>query len=396
MKFGQPPEDLDDSLPLEPMQISLLRGQKDVLKDFLTELVDTHPTKLTKKQRDDVRSVYRQILLNVIYNGVRRTYTAVPRGTQAFKEGSYWSKLGLTFRHTVAVLDRLSADEYIIQMKGVYNGPGGFSRLSRIFGTDKLGDKTDLPKLAESIDFIWDDDAAPVVLTNFPYNADVLGEDHPDVVRVKAINKFLKGFSWQQKGPIRLIYTGSPMHGGRVYSRFQNMPRELRKELKISGKETVELDYKANHLSMLVAMLGLPIPVDPYVEVAKKTNLSRDQIKTFVTAALGASSEGSAFGALKKYRFNKTMFERVRDALLSLYPGLPLFRGFGTTLQTLEGQIALDIMFAGTKVGIPVLPVHDSFITTEDHKQWLLEQMKNQWAKHVKEGSRTSIEEKKK
>ena len=84
-------------------------------------------------------------------------------------------------------------------MKGVYNGPGGFARLTRIFGTNKLSRRIDAEILMQSAEFFWDDDAAPVVLTNFPYSADMLSDDHPDVIRVKAINKFLKNQAWQQK-----------------------------------------------------------------------------------------------------------------------------------------------------------------------------------------------------
>ncbi len=347
MDFGRPPEDLDYSFPLEPMRVKALGGQTDSFKEFLTELVKTHPTKLTAKQRDDCRSVYRQVLLNVIYNSTRRIYTALPRGTAAFNDGGYWSKLGLTYRFTVAVLDRLVADGYIVQMKGVYNGPGGFARLTRIFGTNKLSRRIDAEILMQSAEFFWDDDAAPVVLTNFPYSADMLSDDHPDVIRVKAINKFLKNQAWQQKGPIRIIYKNNPMYGGRVYTRFQNLRREARYEMKIDGEPIVELDYKANHLSMLIALVGLTVPADPYQLIASDTNLTREQVKKFVTAALGASSEGSAFGAMKQHRFNRQVFESVKDALLSRFPEIPLFKGFGTALQSLEGQIALDIMYEG-------------------------------------------------
>jgi hypothetical protein len=394
MDFGRPPEDLDYSFPLEPMRVKTLEGQTNVFKEFLTELVNTHPTKLTAEQRDDVRSVYRQVLLNVIYNSTRRIYTALPRGTAAFKEGGYWSKLGLTYRFTVAVLDRLVADEYLVQMKGVYNCARGFARLTRIFGTNKLSKRIDTEKLMQSVEFCWDDDTAPVVLTNFPYSADVLGDDHPDVLRVMAINKFLKNHAWQQKGPIRIIYKNNPMYGGRVYTRFQNLRRETRLEMKIDGEPVVELDYKANHLSMLIAMQGFPIPEDPYELIACDTRQTREQIKKFVTAALGASSEGSAFGAMKQHRFNRQVFESVRDALLSRFPGIPLFKGFGTALQSLEGQIALDIMYAGAKAGVVVLPVHDSFITTSKNKQWLLEQMMAQWANHVRAGAEVKIDAK--
>ena len=63
-------------------------------------------------------------------------------------------------------------------------------------------------------------------------------------------------------------------------------------------------------------------------------------------------------------------------------------------LQSLEGQIALDIMYQGAMDHIVVLPVHDSFVTTREHKQWLWQQMLKQWAHHVREGAVPMIEEK--
>ena len=391
--FGLPPEDLDYSLPLEPMRLEDVGEQQSALKDLLTELIETHPTKLTKDQRHDLRDVYRQILLNVIYNSIRRVYTALPRGTKSFEKGSYWNSCGLTYKFTVSALDRLFADELIVQTKGIHNA-GGFSRLTRIFGTDKLAQRVDAKKIAEAVDFGWDEEAAQVVLTDFPYKADSLSEDHPDVSRVKKINQFLKDHHWLQRGPIRVMYKKNPVYSGRVYTRFQNMPKAMRAQMRIDGKETVELDYKSNHLMMLIAMLGQPLPNDPYQEIASRSGSNRDQIKAFITASLGADSEQKAFNALKRKKFNKELFNKIRTATTSLYEGLPMFKGVGVMLQSLEGQIALDIMEAGANEGRVVLPVHDSFITTIDNEKWLWDQMINQWATNVKEGTNTRIEKK--
>ena len=393
--FGLPPEDLDYSLPLEPMRLEVIGEQQSALKDLLTELIETHPTKLTEDQRHDLRDVYRQILLNVIYNSIRRVYTALPRGTQSFQRGAYWNSCGLTYKFTVPALNRLFEDGLIVQMKGVYNGPGGFSRLTRVFGTDKLAKKIDAQKIAEEVNFGWDEDAAQVVLTDFPYKADSLSEDHPDVSRVKKINKFLKDHHWLQRGPIRVMYKKNPVYSGRVYTRFQNMPKAMRSQMRLDGKETVELDYKSNHLMMLIAMLGQPLPNDPYQEIASRSGSNRDQIKAFITASLGADSEQTAFNALKRKKFNKEFFNKVKEATCSLYEGLPLFKGVGVMLQSLEGQIALDIMEAGANEGIVVLPVHDSFITTIDNEEWLGNQMTQQWASNVADGANTRIEKKK-
>ena len=392
--FGQPPEDLDYSLPLEPMRLNVIGEQQSALKNLLKELIGSHPTKLTNDQKHDLRDVYRQILLNVVYNSIRRVYTALPRGTQSFQKGSYWSSCGLTYKFTVPALDRLFEEGLIVQTKGVYNGPGGFSRLTRVFGTDKLAQKVDAQKITEMVDFSWDEDAAKVVLTDFPYKADTLSEEHPDMSRVTRINRFLKDHKWPQRGPIRVMYKKNPVYSGRVYTRFQNMPKELRAQMRIDGKETVELDYKSNHLMMLIAMLGQALPDDPYLAIASKSASSRDQVKTFITASLGADSEEKAFNSLKRKKFNKELFNKIKLATTSLYEGLPLFKGVGVMLQSLEGQIALEIMDAGASEGIVVLPVHDSFITTENNEEWLWNQMLKQWANHVTDGTKTRIEKK--
>lgn len=392
--FGLAPEDLDYSLPLEPMRLKVIGEQQSALKDLLIELIDTHPTKLTKDQRHGLRDVYRQILLNVIYNSIRKVHTALPRGTQLFQKGSYWSRCGLTSKFTVAALNRLIKDELIVQRKGFYNGPGGFSRLTRIYGTDLLAERVDTEKIIGAVDFGWDEEAAQVVLTDFPYKAESLSENHPDVSRVKKINKFLKDHHWPQRGPIRIMYKKNPVYSGRVYTRFQNMPKAMRSKMLIDGKETVELDYKSNHLMMLIAMLGLPLPNDPYSEIASRSGSNRDQIKVFVTASLGADSEQKAFNALKRKKFNKELFNKIKVATCSLYEGLPLFKGVGAMLQSLEGQIALDIMEAGANEGIVVLPIHDSFITTLDKEKWLWDEMIRQWSNHVTHKAKTKVEKK--
>ena len=133
MDFGFPPEDLDYSIPLEPMRIGILEEQKDALKDLLTHIVDTHPTKLTKKQKDDLRSAYRLILLNVVYNSIRRIYTAIPRGVNTYAKGGYWARCGLTSRHTIPALDRLEKEGLIHQFKGIpwYASVEGFGKANQ-------------------------------------------------------------------------------------------------------------------------------------------------------------------------------------------------------------------------------------------------------------------------
>ncbi len=82
--FIQQPEDLDYSMPLEPMRLAVVGEQEVALKNLLSSLVDSHPKKLTKDQRHKLRDCYRVILLNVIYNSIRGVYSAISLANRAY------------------------------------------------------------------------------------------------------------------------------------------------------------------------------------------------------------------------------------------------------------------------------------------------------------------------
>ena len=392
--FIHQPEDLDYSMPLEPMRLEIVGEQEKALKSLLSSLVDSHSKKLTKEQRHKLRDCYRLILLNVIYNSIRGAYTGISLANRAYDRGTYWHSLGLTYKFSKVAIERLDADDYIKVFKGYFNHAGGYGRLTRIYGTEKLSEAVDAPVIGDHLQTV--DDTEVIVLKGFPYGPDELPDDHQDLIRLRAVNTFLEGFKWPQKGPMKLVYSGGPVRGGRVYSRFQNMPRSIRGKLTINRQPTVELDYKANHLMMLLAGHVDPLPNDPYTDIATLASTTREKVKEFITVSLGADNEETAFNALKCKRINRQQFNALKDATFSAFPSIQgaLFKDMGAMLQSLEGQIALDIMFEGVKAGIPVLPVHDSFITTVHHEDWLREQMYVQWMKHVKEGVKTRIDKK--
>ena len=148
-------------------------------------------------------------------------------------------------------------------------------------------------------------------------------------VRLRAINDVLKDHSWTQKAPIRLIYTGGPVRGGRVYTRFQNMPKALCAKMQINGEPTAERSFRSNHLMLLVAMSGMTPPADLYLTIAGIANQSRDKVKAFITASLGANNSQRAFEACKKYRINKELFNRFEVATLEAFPSIRLYEEIG-------------------------------------------------------------------
>ncbi len=390
--FPSPPNELDQSMPLEPMRLSVIGSLDDDLKTLLEHLVSSHPTKLKKAERHQLRDTYRQIILNVVYNSIRKTYTAIPRGSDAYKSGTYWSKLGLTFRMTISALNRLDSDGYIKLFKGFYSNATGFGRLTRMYGLDKLSEAVKAELIGQHM--MIETEEQTLVLKGFNYEVNSLPPDHPDLVRLQLINNFLDDYSWNQKGPMRLVYSGGPVRGGRVYSRFQNLPKHIRSTLTINGKPTIELDLKSNHLMMLISISGRKLPPDPYLVIANKAGTTRDKAKAFVNACLSAHDAEQGFNACKKSRINRVLFNKLETTLSTEYPEVLLYNDLGSHLQSLEGQIALDIMVDGANHEIPVLPVHDSFITTTEHEHWLRESMKKHWQSYLQALEAPKIEKK--
>ena len=266
--------------------------------------------------------------------------------------------------------------------------------MTRIYGLEKLSERINAPVIGDFLQFQDDDDVETLVLKGFGYEKTTLSKNHPDIARLKAINEFLNGYAWQQKGPMRLVYSDGPLKGGRVYSRFQNMPRAQRAELKINGLATVELDFKANHLMMLVSLSGTRLPEDPYLTIANIANVSRTMVKAFINTSLSAESASVAFNACKQHKINRQLFNALDEATIMAFPNIKLYSGLGVFLQSLEGQIALDIMVEGVNHNIPVLPVHDSFITTIGNEEWLLKKMQHQWQQHLGTTHKTKAEKK--
>ena len=375
--FISPPDDLDQSAPVEPLKIGLLGEEEMTLKGFLTELVDSHPTKLTKDQKHDLRDNYRLILLNLLLNGSEGVYTAISRSSGAFSGGTYWDSIGLTYRASRFVVDRLSEEGYLTVYPGFVK-PTGFGRLTRLYPTEKLFARIPLADASFIMD--WTD---TIVLKGFTDGVGVQMISRIQKRRLDPINAFLKGCKWRLKSPIKLIYKEHFSSGGRLYTRFQNLPKAQRAVLTINDQPTVELDYKANHPRMLMAMNKTAPTDDPYTDIAKEVGVTRAQAKAYVTCSLGSSNREKAFGACKRHKINRPLFNRLEAATKKLFSITFLYKSFGNYLQSTEGQIALDVMYAGVKKGIPVLPVHDSFITLKEHEAWLRKEMTKQWKKHL-------------
>ena len=68
---------------------------------------------------------------------------------------------------------------------------------------------------------------------------------------------------------------------------WQNLSQEERHTITINGESTVELDFKALHISMLYAIMGIQIREDPYTYFSTEM---RSLYKTLMLRLLNARS----------------------------------------------------------------------------------------------------------
>lgn len=176
--------------------------------------------------------------------------------------------------------------------------------------------------------------------------------------------------------------------GGRLYSivkrgiGWQNLSQEERHTITINGESTVELDFKALHISMLYAIMGIQIREDPYTYFSTEM---RSLYKTLMLRLLNARSIRGTLQSiertlwtLKRKPFILSKEMKILNAVEKFKPNWnklvselmehhkPIRRFFGSDcgvyLQRLDGEMMLRILSTLTTEGIPALPVHDSVI----------------------------------
>ena len=199
-------------------------------------------------------------------------------------------------------------------------------------------------------------------------------------------------------------------HGGRLYAsatchgfNYQCIPSDMRRYIRIDGNETVEVDYSCLHPTMLYAQKNLAIDGNAYDFLPDD---DKALAKFALLVMLNARRKDSAIGALQK-RFNELRAKNglshkklmLRDALVRHSDFEEIlnqaaqrhrniracfYRGAGIKLQNIESKMALEIVMHFLKKGVPVLPVHDSFVVDRKYRAEIEAYMKIVFAKYNK------------
>ena len=218
-----------------------------------------------------------------------------------------------------------------------------------------------------------------------------LPKDHPDVADLNHINDFLGGQHWACKGPVRLKYKLTVFHGGRLYTRYQQLPdrkHKVRINTLINNEPICEVDFSANHLRLAMAVLHKQDAGDtPYEDLMEIAGIDdRDLVKSFVTTAMGASSKQKAQASWNRKGQGTENFVAIEEAVGKRYPDLVLFDDWSFQAQNLEGAMLREVMLKGIEEDIVVLPVHDAVAVQQKHESWALDAMAAAWDEHVGSG----------
>lgn len=168
--------------------------------------------------------------------------------------------------------------------------------------------------------------------------------------------------------------------GGRLYpigGGYQNFEKEVRPSIELNGQPTVELDIRASHLTIVHALMGVPLDpeTDPYLAVGYERGIA----KAFVMQALGNKRLPSRWSKPNKDRYKADCggdlqkdhpIAAVKRAISETFPLLANRDKCPFTwadLQYIESCAVIDCVHElATVHGIPALPVHDSIIVPED------------------------------
>ena len=191
----------------------------------------------------------------------------------------------------------------------------------------------------------------------------------------------------------RVFGNGSFEDGGRFYGPWWcGVKSEARVALRINGKATTEIDYKAFHPTVICVLAGKdpngPEAFDPYVIPGySQEPTMREIMKLAVLIGLNSKSASGAATALRgriKEEGHEEWFKQSgleAKLLLSDYAearpevAKHFYTSAWTWLQRLDSDVAEGIMNHFTAKGVPLLMLHDSFIVEESRAGQLEEVM---------------------
>lgn len=172
------------------------------------------------------------------------------------------------------------------------------------------------------------------------------------------------------------IFNTDLTHGGRYYrADILNIDNSdnYRLDITMDGESVVEVDYSGLHIHIAAAENGTleHLPDDPYSLVGVEGD--RKVVKLATNIMLNCRSKRSAVAAINRelervkssYTSGVKLYEDIHSAFSFVGDVFGRQDSYGLYLQSQDSKLATKVMEPFLEMNMPILPVHDSFITKQ-------------------------------
>jgi hypothetical protein len=159
----------------------------------------------------------------------------------------------------------------------------------------------------------------------------------------------------------RVFNRGSFKKGGRLYGWWQGLRATERAQLRLNGHDVLEPDYRQLHAAIIYAQRDIPLPVDAYETAEFPCAFG----KLAFNIAINARTQRSAIWAVaKELDVDRQTASRLLNAIAVKHEAISdiFYSDAGVNLMKIDSDITLCAVQRCQRIGIAVLPVHDSLI----------------------------------
>lgn len=344
------------------------------------------------------------VLANLFYaEKIGLRYVSIPFDNTAYRTKSRYNALRISFK-IVATVKAMAAAGYVTINIGFLDRDTGISRRTRIIATPKLlslledemrkpvNELVQMVK-CECIELRNEEGFVEYVDSRFTKAARKALQDYNDMMKCADITFPTDTMVTDTYR----VFNGDWDRGGRFYNhRWSFMPKEQRLSIRMNGEPVVEVDYSAQHLRLLYAMLGYQIANDPYAV----GSYARKAVKDAILIMLNAKTQAGAHKAITlkltqaKLALAKDADDAKAQKLVDAFEGVdvgelirdilsyhaPIWNffcsGIGIILQNLDSRICEAVLKHFVSLNVPCLPVHDSFLVPASYEDTLIAVMK--------------------
>ena len=389
------------------------------LRDYLFNFLSTNDSQFVNKNKTKNKAQIKNLIINLfkVFNDDPTMYVAIHLGKPYYT--SLKSRYNELHIKTILIpaVHLLAEHKYIELHTGFFDKSSKIGRISRIRATNKLiklFTKRNLhPQMiqrSKNIELIimrdtlnkneidYEDNEETVKMREDlrKYN-ELLAKTYIDIpmhsergIRVK-IRKNDKEFKYisinQTEKVIRRIFNNNSWEdGGRFYGGWwQRIPSEARQQIHFFNVPSSEIDYSGLHIKLLYLQYGHDLKEDPYsIPGIEQNEMNRRIIKLCMLNLINAKDENLALKAIQnEINFDTDLYNFYKQNKIQIKQFTQLIKqhhalikdsfgtGAGIKLQKFDAMIAEEIINHFTKLDIPVLCIHDSFIISADKTEEL-------------------------